>query len=349
MKGLYESILSDIEDQLDFGDEKVPELVANMENSELREFFHIAAGDTKPFEFSDKGKTLTVNPLSYSRFLHVNDTRLNDIVSIPIETLICKSSFCYECPDVSKNICPCIKADSFVFNDFAARTFSDMEIYAGNYSGDRIFPNISFRTGKASAEITNSKLEIDYSVTRAALLQFNGDIPIFKNVKSDSIRKIEITDRREIKFSDPKLNVTANIFGNKRWGDLFEFGYDLEINTGASWNTMKIKSMKDFRKIVASRNYWNTKFNEFPYRLKNGVKLSDFIDISEFKNLQVIQIFDNKMNVLFINNAYGNIREFKEFIGHISASLKQNIVINEKEKLNFPVTSDGWTVIITQV
>jgi hypothetical protein len=178
-------------------------------------------------------------------------------------------------------------------------------------------------------------------------LEFAGDIPIFKNVKSDTIKKIEITDRRGIQFSDKSLNVTANIFGNKRWEKLIEFGYDLEINNGNKWSKATMKSMKDFRKIVASKNFWNTRFNEFPYRLKKGAKLSDFIDISGFKSLHNIQIHDNKMNVLFINTKIGSVREF---VGHVSASLKQNVgITNSIYDIPYPVTSDGWIVIINQL
>ena len=222
-----------------------------------------------------------------------------------------------------------------------------MEIHAGNYSGDKVFPNIIFNSGKASAELTNSRLEIDYSITRSALLEFAGDIPIFKNVKSDTIKRIEITDRRGIQFSDKSLNVIANIFGNKRWEKLFEFGYDFEMNDSNKWSKVTIKSMKDFRKIIASRNFWNTCFNSFPYRLKKGAKLSDFIDISGFKSLHNVQIHDNKMNVLFINTKIGSIREF---VGHVSSSLKQNIgITNSIYDIPYPVTSDGWIVIINQL
>lgn len=349
MRSLYEvmrgSLLDDIDDILSNGDELAPAIMANMEASDLRKFFGIGAGVTTPFEFSDGGKTLIVNPLS--RFLRANPEKLNDIVSTKVETLMCKSSLAYNFMNPAENLCPCIKADSFNFNEFAAIKFEDMEIYAGNYSGDKVFPNIHFNSGKASAELTNSRLEIDYSITRSALLEFAGDIPIFKNVKSDTIKKIEITDRRGIQFSDKSLNVIANIFGNKRWEKLFEFGYDLEINNGISWSKVKIKSMKEFRRIVASRNFWNTRFNEFPYRLKKGAKLSDFIDISGFKCLHNIQIHDNKMHILFINTKIGGV---EEFIGHVSASLKQNVgITNSIHDIPFPVTSDGWMVIINQL
>lgn len=347
MRGLYESILSDLDDQLDFGDAKVPEVVANMEASDLRNFFGIGAGVEKPFEFSEGGRTLIVNPLS--RFLRVGDSKLNDIVSTKIETLICKSSFGYGYSNPSEKLCNCIKADSFTFNDFAAVTFKDMEIYAGNYSGDKVFPNINFNSGKASAELTNSVLEIDYSITKSALLEFAGDIPIFKNVKSDTIKRIEITDRRGIQFSDKKLNAIADIFGNKRWNDLFEFGYVLEEKRPNYGSEIKIKSIKDIRKIVASRKFWDYEFDQFPYRLKKGAKLSDFIDISEFKSLHNIQIHDNKVNVLFINTKNASAREF---VGHIAASLRQKITLTAHtpiESIPFPVTADGWMVIINQL
>jgi hypothetical protein len=224
-----------------------------------------------------------------------------------------------------------------------------MEIHTANYSGNRVFPNIAFNSGKASAELTNSRLEIDYSVTKSALLQFSGDIPIFKNVKSDTIRKIEITDRRGIQFSNKKLNAIADIFGNKKWNDLFEFGYVLEEKKPDYGIGIKIKSIKDLRKIVASRKFWLYEFDQFPYRLKKGVKLSDFIDISGFKDLHNIQIYDNKMNVLFINMKNASI---KEFIGHVASSLRQQVSLTVRtaiEDIPFPVTTDGWAVVINQL
>ena len=66
------SLLSDIEDTLDFGDLKAQEMAANIQNSDLRKFFSIGAGVEKPFEFSEGGKTLIVNPVS--RFLRVGDS-----------------------------------------------------------------------------------------------------------------------------------------------------------------------------------------------------------------------------------------------------------------------------------
>ena len=349
MRSLYEvmrgSLLDDIDDILSDGDELVPAVAANMEASDLRKFFGIAARVEKPFEFSDGGSTLIVNP--QSRVLRPMDVKLNDFTIDNVDTLICKSGLTYSYANPSERLCRCLKADSFLFNEFAAVTFKDMEIYSGNYSGDKIFPNIIFNSGKASAELTNSILEIDYSITKSALLEFAGDIPIFKNVKSDTIKRIEITDRRGIQFSDKSLNAIANIFGNKRWEKLFEFGYDLEMNDSNKWSKVTIKSMKDFRKIIASRNFWNTCFNSFPYRLKKGAKLSDFIDISEFKSLHNVQIHDNKMNVLFINTKIGSVREF---VGHVSASLKQNVgVTNSIYDIPYPVTSDGWIVIINQL
>lgn len=349
MRSLYEvmrgSLLDDIDDILSDGDELAPAIAANMAASDLRNFFGISGGIEKPFEFSDGGRTLIVSPLS--RFLRASDSKLNDITINPVDTLVCKSSFGYSYSNPSEKLCNCIKADSFNFNEFAAVTFKDMEIHAGNYSGDKVFPNIIFNSGKASAELTNSRLEIDYSITRSALLEFAGDIPIFKNVKSDTIKRIEMTDRRGIQFSDKSLNVIANIFGNKRWEKLFEFGYDLEMNDSTKWSKVTIKSMKDFRKIIASKKFWNTCFNSFPYRLKKGAKLSDFIDISGFKSLHNVQIHDNKMNVLFINTKIGSIREF---VGHVSSSLKQNVgVTNSIYDIPYPVTSDGWMVIINQL
>ena len=38
MKTLKESLLSDIEDTLDYGDSKAPEMAANIQNSDLRNF-----------------------------------------------------------------------------------------------------------------------------------------------------------------------------------------------------------------------------------------------------------------------------------------------------------------------
>jgi hypothetical protein len=341
------SLLDDIDDILSDGDELAPAIVANMQDSDLRKFFGIGAGVEKPFEFSDGGRTLIVSPRS--RFLRVGDSKLNDITIDTIDTLICKSSFGYYYSNPSEKLCNCIKADSFNFNEFAAVTFKDMEIHAGNYSGDKVFPNIIFNSGKASAELTNSRLEIDYSVTKSALLQFSGDIPIFKNVKSDTIRKIEITDRRGIQFSNKKLNAIADIFGNKRWNDLFEFGYVLEEKKPDYGIGIKIKSIKDLRKIVASRKFWLYEFDQFPYRLKKGAKLSDFIDVSGFKDLHNIQIYDNKMNVLLINTKNASI---KEFIGHVASSLRQQVSLTVRtaiEDIPFPVTTDGWAVVINQL
>ena len=350
MRSLYEvmrgSLLDDIDDILADGDELAPVIMANMQDSDLRKYFKIGVGVEEPFEFSEGGRTLIVKP--QSRVLRTNDdSKLNDITINPVNTLICKSGFNYEYADPARKLCTCIKADSLHFSEFAAVTFKDMEVHAGNYSGDKTFPNIFFNSGKASAELTNSRLEIDYSVTKSALVEFIGDIPIFNNVKSDTVQRIEVTDRYHIQFTDKTKNIIANPFGNKRWDKLFEFGYEIEEKKPNYGNKIKIKSIKDFRKLIASRHFWYYKFDQFPYRLKKGAKLSDFIDISGFKNLHNIQIHDNKMNVLFINTKISNIRGY---IGHVSASLKQEVeVTGSIYDIPYPVTADGWMVIINQL
>ena len=128
MRSLYEvmrgSLLDDIDDILSDGDEKAPAIVANMQDSDLRTFFSIAARVEKPFEFSDGGSTLIVNP--QSRVLRPMDVKLNDFTIDNVDTLICKSSLTYIWANPSERLCQCLKADSFNFNHFAAVTFKDM-------------------------------------------------------------------------------------------------------------------------------------------------------------------------------------------------------------------------------
>ena len=106
--------------------------------------------------------------------------------------------------------------------------------------------------------------------------------------------------------------------------------------------------MKSIRKLITSKEFYNREFTEWPYRLKKGVKLSDFIDVSQFKELRTLTISDSKMGIIFENvNAQVDMHSayFVDMLKQTWNSKKKGHSTKDIVNLS-PVTDDGWRVIL---
>ena len=74
--------------------------------------------------------------------------------------------------------------------------------------------------------------------------------------------------------------------GDTLFNKIFDFGYTIELTQSGKdkVNTVKINNMTDIRKLIVAKDFYSRIYNEWPYKLKQGAKLSDLIDISGFEN-----------------------------------------------------------------
>ena len=194
--------------------------------------------------------------------------------------------------------------------------------------------------------LTNCRLEIDMSHTTVGHIRSVG-IPTFKNVVSDSIRDIGVSNTFAGKLKDDN-----SIFLDDRWKNLFEFGYTLGVTTLGVENkfkNVKVKDMMDIRKLVAGRQFYSKAYDQAPYRLKPGAKMTDFLDVSGFKDIKLVLVEDDKLSVYFENIKNTPVSNAPRLLMDIlRENPDQNATGFTKHDIldNIPVTADGWRVIV---
>lgn len=355
MRSLYEGILADIEDTLSTSDDNIALVSANMIDSPLRKMFCINNMSEQPFTLNNKELTVSTESSGGTgqgsvQIAADEQNRLSDYIK-NVESLKILVPCSIWCKDIDKDICKSIISPSICIRSTRAGEINNVRLCAKNIGKTRIIPKISIEV--PNPKISNSVLDIDAAMSSNGRLLCLG-IPEFKNVSSSSIQVIDCSATKEIVFAGTK---PLDMFTNNRWANLFEFGYTLKYCTGKDYNeatasTVSIKSMKDIKKLVTSKEFYNRTYNEWPYRLKPNVKLSDFIDISKFDKLERINIYDKRVTVVF-EKLTGNWAKFNP--AHASAftdilKITWDQMHPEYNKTNIskhiPVTADGWRVII---
>ena len=356
MRSLYEGILADIEDTLSASDDNIALVSANMLDSPLRKMFCINnSWVEQPFALNNKELTVSTESsggtsISSVQIVADEQNRLSDYIK-NVESLKILVPCSIFCKDIDKDICKSIISPSICVRTTRAGEINNVRLCAKNIGKIRIIPKISIEV--PNPKISNSVLDIDNAMSSNGRLFCLG-IPEFKNVSSSSIQVIDCSATKEIVFAGTK---PLDIFGDKRWSNLFEFGYTLKYCAGKDYNettasTVNIKSMKDIKKLVTNKEFYNRTYNEWPYRLKPNVKLSDFIDISKFDKLERINIYDKRVTVVF-EKLTGGWAKFNP--AHLSAftdilKITWDQMHPEYNKTNIgrhiPVTADGWRVII---
>lgn len=356
MRSLYEGILADIEDTLSTSDDNVAIVSANMPDSPLRKMFCVNNSLEQPFTLNNKELTVSTensrggNEMNSVQIVATEQNRLSDYIK-NVESLKILVPCSIWCKDIDKDICKSIISPSICIRSTRDGEINNVRLSAETVGKIRCIPKISIEV--PNPKISNSVLDIDNTVSSNGRMLCLG-IPEFKNVSSSSIQVIDCSSTKEIVFAGTK---PLDVFANKSWANLFEFGYTLKYCTGRKYDeaiasTVTIKSMKDIKKIVTSKDFYGRIYNEWPYRLKPNVKLSDFIDISKFDKLERINVYDKKVTVVF-EKLTGNWAKFnsayKSAFGDI-LKLTWDQTRPEYNSTNIgkhiPVTADGWRVII---
>ena len=201
----------------------------------------------------------------------------------------------------------------------------------------KIVPSISI--GK-NCPVHNTTIESDISTT----IHFNGIPNVFKNVKSSTITNIRVENRE----------FGVNIFENEKLNNLFEFGYKLgyrPVLDAAKYRSMSIDSLTSLEKLCKSNKFHSREYDQVPYRLKKGARLSDVIDISKFKSLKKVVFC--RMPAMEIS--FEHVDRCKS---HDSAAtryprcvLTSNVSKSSTDPSMIfdeaPITEDGWRVIIS--
>ena len=343
MISLYEGILRGMEETLEIGNVEAAAIAAN-NNDDIKRVFGVNKWEEGAFSVSeDSGKrVLTVDRNSSHIWVDcaASNVKVSDHLG-NIDTIKLIGGATIQDPhnEFAKKICKTIISDTFaVYN---TSMLSDVEFRAQPLAKTRYFPGISF--DKTVKKITDCRFEVDYGSTSHSRLVFN-DIPQFDNVKSDTVRYIDITPLK-LRIQGHK---DPDVFANPAFKNFFDFGYDLSCSDDNI--SVKIKDMKGLRKLITSKDFYNREFDMWPYRLKLGTKMTDLIDISEFKSLYTIMIADTKMGIIFENTKAPGLNSCVNnfFIDMLKQTWDPNSPGHGKSSIidKIPVTADGWRVII---
>lgn len=332
---IYESILDDIDVQMDNGFADVSNSIFNADNSEMRKAFNITRltkGDV--FDVSGKENNYTLK-VSADSSIDLSNNNLQKLVP-GLKTLIVDGLFNFNCSNPTKltpnNVCSKVSASTLGF--YNVSSIDGIDLIAQHMSGSRYFSSLSF--DHTFESISNCKLE--NHATNYIMFQ---KIPKFDNVTSSSIFTINIMRSKltPTKFWDKKL-----------FEKLFETKYDIEYKllTDNSINKITIKSFKDIEKLVKSSEHYSREYLTDAIRLKPGVKITDFIDVSGFMNIEKIQISGDRWGMAFIrDNMVDTTKNLT--MHHTNMSIGRKYSDWSNIHTSFPKTDDGWYVIVTRL
>lgn len=342
MISLYESILSDIDTNLDAGTQEAALISLNQPDSDARKMFGIDTDNKTPFFVNDNVLFVTksMRRSTIGVFANLVDYDIAPIIKdLDVNAMLFRGGLSlFGNGNLTGNtLTPAIISSTISICNF--KSVSDVNLICDpSRAGNDFMPSIKF--DDAVKSISNCKLEIFY---QNPSIRFNR-IPTLKNVTSSTIETIRITDEQgKVEWRDTLFN------------KLFYFGYTVEFtHLGKDKiNTVKINNMTDIRKLIVAKDFYSRIYNEWPYKLKHGAKLSDLIDISGFEKLHKITIYDKKIGIIFENTKLSNCQ--KTAIGYFESMLKDS-----HEKMadaatrmsildNIPMTADGWKVFIVRM
>lgn len=335
---IYESILDDIDVQMDRGFTDVSNSIFNADNSEMRKVFNITRltkGDVFDVSGKENDYTLKVYNIPVGASVDFSNNNLQNLVP-GLKTLIVDGLFNFNCSNSTKltpnNVCNKVSASTIGF--YNVSSIDGVDLIVQQMPGSRYFSSLSFDHTLES--ISNCKLK--NHATNYITFQ---RIPKFDNVTSSSIFTINILRHKltSSKFWDKKL-----------FERLFETKYDIEYKllTDNSINKTSIKSFKDIEKLVKSPEHYSREYLTDAIRLKSGAKMTDFIDVSVFMNIEKIQILGDRWGMAFIrDNMVDTTKNLT--VHHTNVSIGRKYSDWGNIKTSFPKTDDGWYVVVTRM
>lgn len=333
---IYESLLGKTSDKVQKVNLESVAMAGNEPDSELRRFFTVSNWHKEPF--SVDGKTFVYTVDKGSTPIWSPEKNLTDIIGNRFDCVRIRGLVSVEDTNVGVQIHKNLEAEEIRFDTNCVLEDVTIKTIAGN----KYYPIILLRENI----VKNSTLEIDYSKAGESFGYIRSiGIPTFINVKSDTI---------------PAMRIEANPFGDSimafdGWDKIFEFGYKLGYRTSEldKFKFTTVKSMDDIFKLCKSKQFRVREYDQFPYKLKKGVKLSDIIDISKFKNLKQV-VFTNHVSKMF-QITFEKVDMCSDKMS-IVTKWPTSILIQQRKEYIFgrpdlmlkdvPVTADGWRVLI---
>ena len=333
---IYESLLGKTSDKVQKASLESVAMAGNEPDSELRRFFIVPNWHKEPF--SVDGKTFVYTVDKGSTPIWSPEKNLTDIIGNRFDCVRIRGLVSVEDTNVGVQIHKNLEAEEIRFDTNCVLEDVTIKTIAGN----KYYPIILLRENI----VKNSTLEIDYSKAGESFGYIRSiGIPTFINVKSDTI---------------PAIRIEANPFGDSimtfdGWDKIFEFGYKLGYRTSEldKFKFTTIKSMDDIFKLCKSKQFRVREYDQFPYKLKKGAKLSDILDISKFKNLKQV-VFTNHISKMF-QITFEKVDMCSDKMS-IVTKWPTSILIQQRKEYIFgrpdlmhkdmPVTADGWRVLI---
>lgn len=334
---IYESLLGKTSDKVKRVGLDVIAMAGNEQSSDLRRFFGIPNWVKDPF--SVDGNTLVANLSTGTTTVTSEYGPLSELIGNKFNKLRLYGLTLFRAMNFKDIVHTDIEAEEIRFDEDC--TIEDVNIKT--IPGPNKHYPIIMMYGNT---VKDSTLEIDYSKVGESFGYIRSvGIPTFINVKSDSIPGIRIESRM----------VGESLIKDPRWGKIFEFGYKLGYRTTSldKFRFTTIKSMDDLHKLVKSKQFRTRDYDQFPYRIKKGVKLADFLDISQFKNLKRVVVTNGIQDLIQITFEKVDSCPEKD---SIVSKYPMSILIRERKEYIFgnpdlmlqeiPVTADGWRVLI---
>lgn len=344
---VYESLLDDIENTMSRGmsaaqDEIITKM--NSDNSQLRKIFDVVHAPGDVFSFIDNPeKTLVVNPVKGGNCIaNIGNGKVSDVIGD------------VDCIEFRKRLIVHGSNYSIDASDFAPKIVSDCIECSGIKSidgismftrdlGNRIIQKIEFDESLKS--LSNCELSMNCSGSR---IWFHS-VPELKNVVSKDIKDVSIVYLR------PPLG-KIKPWSEKAYNNLFDFDYNLNYTVGldGKTETVNVKNMATLKKLVTAKDFYSRIYTEWPVKLKPGVRMSDFIDVTGFEKLDWLTIHDGKMAIIcenIKNSSRAHRAYFSEMLKNCYLSkATEHIAYDHDNIINaIPVTADGWRIAVVRL
>ena len=355
MIGLYESILSDMDDIIDVGDNIIDNTMANAEDSILRKIF---PGNTneKPFEIDGSKDYKILSVKGKGQWAYCEAGNISEVIANVKELkkygpLHIAAEDGLDGNSIKDSLCETIIAPSISVSN--AVNINGVNFMVKNLV-DYGIPLIQF--SNKTQKLTNCSIEVEPRTNFTGKAIFTS-VPEFKNVTSDTVEELYIRYASS-RFAYNAKDFIASIMSNTDLTRLFEFGYELSFKNGnGDDKKVKVKDLETLRKMTLAKDSSMRVYSEWPVKLKSNAKLSDLIDVSGFKNLRTVTISDDKFSIMFENINHTKSQKFSISHSQLYCMLKnKNVIISSSNKTsmneaiaNIPVTKDGWRVMLCKL
>ena len=335
MRRLYESLLDDEDELMDRTDDTLLAKELNDPTSEFRKLVRVDYVNSYK-----QGRSIPGEPIKFENKILKFNSVGTDKLGIMIESRLYDKSlndFCNGIKSLESNIGGVqINSGGKVLDDkLICKNISAPGIALISKDIKNINLNIIPGTDRPYLKIISifddihvSNTTMVNSTTFLFGIQFT-NVPVLKNVKSKGFHRIRVYDPGLFDQVDPI------------WDKVFDWSYVGESISGP-------RKINNIKKLVATANNFKRyapALGNNLYKLKEGFKLTDLIDISGIKGLDYINIENNHVTIMFARDL--NIIREHAVITKTLCGLKKPIGLDHIiNNFDIPQTADGWYCLI---